>query len=1127
MNRDTLSVLLLGKKRSLQSFNVTRRAGRLDTQGEEMKMKKINMHTLVTVIRQHAVSTLAAYTVMASSAFAQSAPETVQYSYDDQGRLSTVTYPDNTTKTYLYENAAFPNAMTGELDENGQRFSSWTYDAQGRAINTVEAGGAGNTSLVYNADGSVTVTDPLGAVRTFTFGRYGDRNLTTGISGSQCPTCQEGLATTYDLAGFVSSRTDYNGNVTTYVYDDTRGLETSRTEASGTPNARATTTQWHATYRLPLLITEPNRTTSFTYDASGNALTRTVTDTVTSLSRTWTYTYNSFGQVLTLDGPRTDVSDVTTFTYYTCTTGFECGQVHTVTDAVGNPTTYLTYNAAGQPLTISDANGVVTTLTYDARQRLTSRTVGTETVVFAYYPTGLLQQVTLPDSSFLHYTYDNAHRLTDITDSVGNHLHYTLDAAGNRTHEDAFDPSNALALTRGRVFDNLGRLSQEIGAANQTVNYSYDNNGNTVSVRDANNRLTGYSYDALNRMGTVTDPATGITQYGYDANDNLVSVTDPRNLQTTYGYNGLGDQTQLTSPDTSTTTFSHDAAGNLAQSTDARTRSGTSSYDAAGRVSQIAYSDQTIQLIYDQGTNGKGHLTHLTDGSGSTQWSFDSQGRPLTQQQTVGTTTFNQTYTYTPAGQVSTLTTPSGQVIAYTYTNNRITGINVNGSPVLSQVLYQPFGPTTGWQWGNGTFAIRQYNADGQLTTVDSAGLSTYTFNPDGTIATRTSVDTALPNPGLTTLATSSTSNRLTSTTGALARTYSYDAAGNTLSDGSRTFTYNDAGRMTSATSGITTTYLYNALGQRVKKSNASATTYFVYDEAGHLAGEYDQAGSRIQEIVWLNDIPVASIRTNESGSGVGFFYIHTDQLTAPSKMTRPNDNAIVWRWDHDPFGNGIPNEDPDGNGQLVAFNLRFPGQYFDQETGLYYNYFRDYDTQTGRYITSDPIGLDGGINTYAYVNGNPIGNVDPTGLVHWDGVYNYTSGGISKFGAGVAPTGFTFVLKSKCVGGKRATVVVDALAGGSGVGLSVFGPVSIGASTVSFEDNLSTLNPDVFNGDFAVGNIGTIFASITEFAMGGAIGDGSGWNISSNILDISSAKGKSHLRKPARIEDCGCDATK
>jgi len=129
----------------------------------------------------------------------------------------------------------------------------------------------------------------------------------------------------------------------------------------------------------------------------------------------------------------------------------------------------------------------------------------------------------------------------------------------------------------------------------------------------------------------------------------------------------------------------------------------------------------------------------------------------------------------------------------------------------------------------------------------------------------------------------------------------------------------------------------------------------------GSLVGEYDSGGNLIQELVWLGDIPIATIRTDQTGGSVGVFYIHTDHLNAPMKITRPADNAVIWRWDHDPFGNGAPNEDPDGNGLPLKFNLRDPGMYADEETGLYYNWYRYFDPQTGRYNSSDPIGLKGG----------------------------------------------------------------------------------------------------------------------------------------------------------------------
>ncbi|MDB6102767.1 MAG: hypothetical protein JWO52_2766, partial [Gammaproteobacteria bacterium] len=189
--------------------------------------------------------------------------------------------------------------------------------------------------------------------------------------------------------------------------------------------------------------------------------------------------------MLTAKGPRTDVDTTTTYTYYTCTTGSECGQVHTVTNALNQVTTYNTYNIYAQPLTITDPNGIVTTLTYDARQRLTSRQVGSETTSFTYWPMGLLKKVTLPDASYLLYTYDGAHRLTQVSDGLGNSIDYTLDAMGNRTAENVYDPSNTLHRTHGRVFNTLSQLYQDVNAAGTaavTTTFGYDANGNQTSV---------------------------------------------------------------------------------------------------------------------------------------------------------------------------------------------------------------------------------------------------------------------------------------------------------------------------------------------------------------------------------------------------------------------------------------------------------------------------------------------------------------------------------------------------------------------------------------------------------------------------------------------------------------------
>jgi RHS repeat-associated protein len=130
-----------------------------------------------------------------------------------------------------------------------------------------------------------------------------------------------------------------------------------------------------------------------------------------------------------------------------------------------------------------------------------------------------------------------------------------------------------------------------------------------------------------------------------------------------------------------------------------------------------------------------------------------------------------------------------------------------------------------------------------------------------------------------------------------------------------------------------------------------------------------------------LGDTPIA-VLTPKTG-GVDIFYVHTDHLNTPRKITRPSDNKLRWTYNPDPFGNGVPNQNPQSLGNFT-YNLRFPGQYADSETGLRYNYFRDYDSATGRYVESDPIGLAGGRNTYAYAGDSPTLHADPSGLAYF-----------------------------------------------------------------------------------------------------------------------------------------------
>ena len=221
---------------------------------------------------------------------------------------------------------------------------------------------------------------------------------------------------------------------------------------------------------------------------------------------------------------------------------------------------------------------------------------------------------------------------------------------------------------------------------------------------------------------------------------------------------------------------------------------------------------------------------------------------------------------------------------------------------------------------------------------------------------------------------------------------------------GTTTFSWDAAGRLIKIASGkgklaISASYLYNGLGQRLIKDNPALVNpphRFVFDPAGHLIGEYDKTNSVRQETVWLGDTPVAVVKPGPTSGQRLVYYVQADHLNTP-RVILDNAHTAVWRWDNsDAFGVGQPNEDPDGDGKKFEYNPRFPGQYFDRETGLHYNYFRDYDPRTGRYVEADPIGLAGGVNLYLYANAAPTMYTDPMGLTTMSpGVLGESGGGI------------------------------------------------------------------------------------------------------------------------------------
>lgn len=926
------------------------------------------------------------------------------YAYSATGNLISVQYPDLKARVYHYENTSFPRALTGITDENQVRLTTYTYKADGDAVQSVRAGGALSSTVLHYTDGSRSVLDGAGNYRRYAFAVIQGVARRTSLDNAACSSCgNAATATAYSTTGYVSGITDYRGTQTTFLRN-TRGLETSRTEAVGTTEARTITTTWHATFRLPLVMSRPGRSTTFTYDSAGRVLTRTETDTATTATRRWTYSYNSQGLLASVNGPRIDIADVTSYTY-----GAQ-GNLATVTNARGHVTSYTSYDAHGRPLSMTDPNGLITTFTYDLRGRLLTRNSGGLLTVFSYTPAGQPLRTTNPDGSWTERQYDAAQQEVGLIDSAGQRIAYTLDGNGRRTREEHFDAFNVSVYQRGWSHDALGRVLIELDAQGAVQwRHAYDANGNRVSSTDPYGAASIRAYDALDRIRTSTDALGAATAYAHDARDNLIRVTDPRSVITQYAYDGLDNLVQESSPDAGTSAFSYDAAGNLKTRSWANARSVAYTLDALNRVTLEDYgSGVQVGHSYDSGANGLGRQSGSTDASGSKTWAYDAWGRVVQSVRTTGSRVLATGYGYDAAGRMASMTYPSGRSIGYGYDSaGRVTSMTVDGQSLLGNIAWQPFGAMKSWSQGNGRAVARSFDRDGRLKTqsfdigsrtldYDAKGRLTNIAEPWGNRsygydnADRLATEAAWAGnwsyawdgngnrqsqtspQGATSYTYETGNNRLQSAAGVDVRGFTHDTAGNMTSEGGYGFGYDARNRLALATSPTTSTsYAHDGLGRRVFKSN-TAVRHFAHDEQRKVIGEYD-ASSTLSETVWLGSTPISVLRNGAT------YWIDADQIDTPRAVLDAG-NQIVWRWRAEAFGNAQAEEDPSGLGAF-EFNHRFPGQMFDKESALHHNDHRDYRAHTGRFAESDPIGLHGGVNRYTYGDGSPTHKTDALGL--------------------------------------------------------------------------------------------------------------------------------------------------
>ena len=734
----------------------------------------------------------------------------------------------------------------------------WAYDDDGHVIREQNARGF-ISELTWSA-GQLTARS----------GPWAPLGCNPESDPAQCRQTSSSLGTT-GLDPTPATRT------ATYVYGDALwpSKPTSITEASVlVPGESKIQTITHdALTGAPLTRTvsgwtdEPARletrtTTTTLYDGSEGA----AFDPGGTFLASWLGLPQPLGLRKSSDGPRTDVTDVTSVVYYPVdpsVPAYSRGRIAALRNALEHVTRYENYDVFGNARRVVGPDGVATETTHDALGRvLTSVTKGVTgcsttddplcatdlTTSRVYTPaSGPLARETRPGGGVMVYEYDGRGRITAVSrgprsNDLREKIESTYDpATGQKKMERylGYERRNWVEAKRESfAYDLFARLSTTTHPDSTTIAYTYDEAGSLLTVKDENHTTpnTHYRYDAAARLTEVRQTLGAgevVTGYEYDDDGNLTAVTDPNGNVTAYVYDDFGQMLRQTSPVTGVTTYEYDAGGNLTRTADARGAVTTRSYDVLGRAMQLVTtgegSSETITWGYDAGTFGIGRMSSMTDGLGTATYLYDRRGLLLTETRPIDGTSYTTSYGYDADGNRTKVTYPSGRVATATFDHaGRPTGmtgkLGKKSVTYVSGATYAPFGPMKSLAYGNGLTRSAvidpRYRLD-QLTL--------------GTIADYD---------------------------------YGYDNAGNITSiadlrDGAynRSYGYDDLNRLTSAGSGSglwgTGSYGYDAMGNMTNYQIATRTGAFSYAgatpkltnvvEAGvSIPVQYDAAGNEL-----------------------------------------------------------------------------------------------------------------------------------------------------------------------------------------------------------------------------------------------------------------------------------------
>ncbi len=757
-----------------------------------------------------------------------------------------------------------------------------------------------------------------------------------------------------------------------------------------------------------------------------------------AIERTVRFEHDASGRLIAIDGPREDVDDRTRLEWD------EANRLVALVPPASPALRVTRFDGSGRPAELRIGTRTPLALERDADGNVTAVRRGENVVRYEHDPESRLVGIVDPDGRRTTIEHDAAGRVASVTDDLGRVDALVHDTESRVVGRSRLGIDGSMLRSMEYLFDAHGRLIRSVergraadGSAKAPVTLAHEPGANGLFRRLTNpdtGIAAGSDIDLLARLTTFTAPDGSSTAIEHDAAGRDVALTDARGNITRYPADDFGRIVLLDSPDTGTVRHFVDAAGNRVRTILADGRTVDTRFDAANRPVERTGPDGTTTWRHGAADEPGAHglLVEAASPTTTERFAYDADGRLIRHERSLDGHAFETRHTYDARGRLASKRLPDGQKLTYHYhdsgpdraalraiTRGRWWGMAdetvvgeidldardgragwISGTGVRTEQRFAATGELVGLEVGQALRLDYEFDAAGRIVGIDdNAAAHRYGYvggrlvsatGPDGRLgysydALGNRTASVRRDAKGTTAATLHTyppageGNRLlqsVDTVSGLTTDYRYDAAGAPLTSGTLSWRYDANRRPVEAwrDGKLVATYAYNAFGERVRKvvhsgpGKRPTITYFLYDGTT-LVAEADEAGEIVAQYVYLD-----SHRAVAKLEGRAQYAIHGDHLGTPRLMTDES-GEVVWEAEYAPFGEAtLVRED-------AVLNLRLPGQYADAETGTHYNYLRDYDPATGRYLTSDPIGLAGGVNGYAYVGANPVGAIDPLGL--------------------------------------------------------------------------------------------------------------------------------------------------